>query len=338
MYILYENEFNENVHHEQDKLIRWINEAARLNPEISLDVLLSAAKDWVDRKKYSITTLSGYNPAHPEGAWVEPEPVVETVVERVEVENTERVEALQAQVDELLDFIKTLENKNNVLEAELAALREASNNVIEDAAEGHVTHSVAQEDAIVELDDYIAEQHSPNIVNIEDTLTPEEAEEYMNSGETHHDIATGERTWGEIEEDVEASEIEETVSEEVAVEEVEETLVEEAVEEGSEEPAIHNIDEFFQAQDEADGPKRSINDTVDFSKRKRGRKGSALAALADDGDDIENMSTTDDMMPVGRGDRSKRRPQRFSMTDEKQSRIRDNLVAIYSDPDALKDL
>lgn len=327
MYILYENEFNENVHSEQDKLLRWINEASRLNPDVSLEVLLSAAKNWVDGKKYSITTLSGYNPAHPEsinsGEEVAEVVVSEPEVVEVIVEDTTKINELEETISSLQKSVRELEDKNTALENELIAAYTAAKvaeNVSEVEAETeaveevheiveeldaeleeapvavlppHITHSVSQEDAIVELDDYVSEGD-----NIEASLTEKEI------------VEGNEITDAEVEES-----IEEVVEEEHAEAEL----------------------DYFQAL-ENEGPKRSINDTVDFSKRKRGRKGSALAALSNDGEDIENMETPDGDAPRGRPDRAKRRPKSFNISDEKQSRIRDNLVAIYSDPDALKDL
>lgn len=342
MYILYDNEFNDNVHNEQDKLLRWIHEAARLNPDVPLDMLLSAAKDWVDNKNYVVSELKGYFPQNDNIMSAKTEEVEETLPvepEIVEIVNTEEVDnltALLASEREISSSLRfELENVQNQI-TELKAANESLKVQLENIPE-------TSTEVFVESDMPIEEEVEAPTFELEEEFEEEVKEEYENTHETHS-IAQEEaltvikdevNTKGDIEDTLIEEETEAPIFA-LASDEGDEIIVEEPIEEH-----FKTVDDFLEAQDVENGePKKSINDTVDFSKRKRGRKGSALAALQNEGEEnnTPEMSEEEEGNMMGRGGRSKRRPQRFNMNDEKQSRIRDNLVAIYSDPDALKDL
>lgn len=279
MYLIYENEFNKNVHDEQDKLIRWINEAARLNPKAPLSVILSAAKAYVDGKNYAVTTLDGRFMGSNETI-VEPEIVEEEILEEEVIEE---------------EVIAEEEIEETVTEEEVDAAIEE----MEEELHPVITHSVSQEESAEETpeeEEFISEEE-----NIESTIT---LDEYIEDSQLTHtqEIAIISRAADVI--------AEAALEEEYALSE-------------EEERQLLSVGE----------KKASINDAIDFSKRKKSR-GSALAALAEEneGDDAIEAVIEE------RQDRKKRRPTTYNTGDEKQSRIRDNLVAIYTNIDDLQDL
>lgn len=285
MYLIYENEFNKNVHDEQDKLIRWINEATRLNPKAPLNVILSAAKAYVDGKNYAVTTLDGRFMGSNETI-VEPEVIEEEILE-------EEVVAVEEIVEE-------------PTEEEIAEVEEAITEM-EEELHPVETHAVSQEESAEETpeeEEFISDEE-----NIESTIT---LDEYVESNQLTA-----------AQENAIIAKAAEVVAEDAELRS--EELVEDYLEEMSEEEEriLLSVGE----------KKASINDAIDFSKRKKSR-GSALAALAEenDGDDAIEAVIEE------RQDRKKRKPTTYNTGDEKQSRIRDNLVAIYTNIDDLADL
>ena len=290
MYLIYENEFNKNVHDEQDKLIRWINEAARLNPKAPLNVILSAAKAYVDGKNYAVTTLDGRFMGSNETI-VEPEVIEEEILEEEILE--EEVVAVEEIVEE-------------PTEEEIAEVEEAITEM-EEELHPVETHAVSQEESAEktpEEEEFISDEE-----NIESTIT---LDEYVESNQLTA-----------AQENAIIAKAAEVVAEDASLrsEELAEDYLEEMSEE--EERMLLSVGE----------KKASINDAIDFSKRKKSR-GSALAALAEenDGDDAIEAVIEE------RQDRKKRKPTTYNTGDEKQSRIRDNLVAIYTNIDDLADL
>lgn len=290
MYLIYENEFNKNVHDEQDKLIRWINEAARLNPKAPLNVILSAAKAYVDGKHYAVSTLDGRFMGSNEPVIESEELVEEEVVEEINVDETpeeENVVIEEVTVEEepeVEDAIQEMEEELHPVE----------------------THAVSQEESAEETpeeEEFISEKE-----DIEATVT---VEEYLESNNL-----------SAAEEKAIIAKAAEVVAEDATLRS--EELAEEYLEEMSEEEERQLLS--------VGEKKASINDAIDFSKRKKSR-GSALAALQEEAEDDAIEAVIEE-----RQDRKKRKPTTYNTGDEKQSRIRDNLVAIYTNIDDLQDL
>lgn len=56
MYLLYETEYDATVKGEQKKLLRWVREAAKLNPDVDLETIIDNASRYVDSSTYKIKT------------------------------------------------------------------------------------------------------------------------------------------------------------------------------------------------------------------------------------------------------------------------------------------
>ncbi len=54
MYLLYEAEYDATVKGEQKKLLRWVREAAKLNPNVDLETIIENASRYVDSNVYRI--------------------------------------------------------------------------------------------------------------------------------------------------------------------------------------------------------------------------------------------------------------------------------------------
>lgn len=57
MYLLYEKEFEEVVRREQKKLLRWIQEAVKLNPNADINTIIAAAVNHVDTTAYKVKNV-----------------------------------------------------------------------------------------------------------------------------------------------------------------------------------------------------------------------------------------------------------------------------------------
>ena len=54
MYLLYEKEVDEAMRTEQERLLYWISEASKLNPDASLPAILNAADDYIKKTTFKI--------------------------------------------------------------------------------------------------------------------------------------------------------------------------------------------------------------------------------------------------------------------------------------------
>jgi len=94
MYLLYEAEFDKTVKGEQKKLVKWIREAARLNPGIDLATILKTAEERINDTTYTVKSKAAMEeeeaaakaatqhaalPAAPTPQPVTPEPEYEAV-------------------------------------------------------------------------------------------------------------------------------------------------------------------------------------------------------------------------------------------------------------------
>jgi hypothetical protein len=83
-FIVDENEFNVTIFNERVRLLNWLNNAQKLNPQASFIDLLTAAHDWMQNDKYNYEYPNQQKqltaaPAEPEPT-VEPEVEVEPIV------------------------------------------------------------------------------------------------------------------------------------------------------------------------------------------------------------------------------------------------------------------
>lgn len=265
MKIVYDSEYNANVHQETERVLLWVREAVRLNPSLPMEEILDAASEWNKEQVYTLAAR-GAKVADPAVSPVEAVEVAPPVVEPVEAETA--VEAVVEAPEEVVEAVEPVVESETVVEditapeiEEVATIEEAV-----EAVEDAIAEDAEAEPVEAVLPAITAEQNDTDTISLEDLMAgnvEEPAATEFSFSESNYEAYNGDTV--------------EKVT--AAAEAVKATVVEE-------EPVL---------------PKTSINDAVDFSSRKRKRGNLAGAALVDNGGDTPSEDGGERRVAVRRG-------------------------------------